>query len=351
LCAADAACKYWTWFTYRGSTTCYLLDSCAEERDAACLLNGNCVSGPEDCTNSTVVVDGCEKPRAPSPEYIPWQCSDTQGNTLTAEQLNTTIDVGTTCYLRCEAWETESGSRGYLESTCNEDGEWTATAPHNGDAALKVPLGPYPKPTGSGLSCLCSPLHVVWEPTAEPSPFNYYDPHQPEQGASFICKSPAITTDNTYIVQADNDCAFWCDDHLAASLSCNDGIWSGQPELGFWCYNIPTIIGHSTTAAPDTADETTTAGHSTTAAPDTADETTTAGGCPILYDTYFVSAGQAGNIIATINTGSTEECRETCRQTQHCVAFTIALPSTCRLLYSAQGSFEVPLVNSGMIDC
>jgi len=347
LCAADAACKYWTWFTYRGSTTCYLLDSCAEERDAACLLNGNCVSGPEDCTNSTVVVDGCEKPRAPSPEYIPWQCSDTQGNTLTAEQLNTTIDVGTTCYLRCEAWETESGSRGYLESTCNEDGEWTATAPHNGDAALKVPLGPYPKPTGSGLSCQCSPLHVVWEPTAEPSPYNYYDPHQPElDGAFFICESPAITSDNTYILQPDNACAFWCDDHLAATLSCNDGIWSGQPELGFWCYNIPTVRGYSTTAAPDTGVETT-----TTAAPDTADETTTAGDCPIYADTEFATAFYLGE---TFTASTPEECKRDCRQNPSCKAFIFySGQSGCYLYTSAVGTKEedVSDYHSGWLDC
>jgi len=344
LCAADAACKYWTWFTYRGSTTCYLLDSCAEERDAACLLNGNCVSGPEDCTNSTVVVDGCEKPRAPSPEYIPWQCSDTQGNTLTAEQLNTTIDVGTTCYLRCEAWETESGSRGYLESTCNEDGEWTATAPHNGDAALKVPLGPYPKPTGSGLSCQCSPLHVVWEPTAEPSPYNYYDPHQPDQeGASFICKSPAITSDNTYILQADNVCAFWCDDHLAAALSCNDGIWSGQPELGFWCYNIPTVIGYSTTAAPDTGVETT-----TTAAPDTAAETTTAGDCPIIKDEVFDQSGKIGAPFSA----TLEACKEACRQHPDCTGFSwYSYMGFCDFYAGGPELFPGPQFYSGLIDC
>jgi len=349
LCAADAACKYWTWFTYRGSTTCYLLDSCAEERDAVCLLNGNCVSGPEDCTNSTVVVDGCEKPRAPSPEYVPWQCSDTQGNTLTAEQLNTTIDVGTTCYLRCEAWETESGSRGYLESTCNEDGEWTATAPHNGDAALKVPLGPYPNPTGSGLSCQCSPLHVVWEPTAEPSPYNYYDPHQPEQdGASFICESPAITADNTYILQADNVCAFWCEDHLAASISCNDGIWTGQPELGFWCYNIPTVIGYSTTAAPDTAAETTTAGYSTTAAPDTAAETTTAGDCPILKDEVFARSGKLNVPFAA----TLEACKEACRQHTDCTGFAwFSAMTLCDFYSGGPETFSAPGFYSGLIDC
>merc|ERR1719312_1360297 len=123
------------------------MDTCDEERNAACLTAKTCISGPVSCDNTTTVVTGCEPPSQLGPEYIPWQCNGPQGNVLTAAEMSETLPVGSSCYLRCDSWKTASGSQGYLESTCDSDGEWTATVPHNDDDELKTPGGPYPLPT------------------------------------------------------------------------------------------------------------------------------------------------------------------------------------------------------------
>merc|ERR1712098_614826 len=77
---------------------------------------------------------------------------------------------------------------------------------------------------------------------------------------------------STYVVQEDNDCIMYCDSHLTTAIKCNDGSWTGEPELGFWCYSEPA--GSESTPAP--WDEETTpepsGGESTTAPSD--EETT-----------------------------------------------------------------------------
>jgi len=272
FCAETNGCKHFTWYESRGGATCYALNSCLEKRDATCLKAAKCISGPVSCDNTTTVVTGCDPPNQLGPEYIPWQCNGPQGTVLTAAEMSETLPVGSSCYLRCDSWKTDAGSQGYLESTCDSDGEWTMTVPHNDDDELKTPRGPYPLPTynetsvPAPLQCGCSPLHVIWRPEAMESDENnyYYDPND-EEGTDFVCKIPATTVNSTYVVQEDNDCVMYCDTHLTTAIKCNDGSWTGEPELGFWCYNEPA--GSEPTSAPSDDKTTPEPGSETTSAP------------------------------------------------------------------------------------
>jgi len=261
FCAETAGCKHFTWYKTR-KAMCYALSDCEEERNAICLTKGACISGPMSCDNSTTVVTGCESPAQLSPEYIPWQCNGPQGNVLTAAEMSETLTVGSTCYLGCDSWKTAAGSRGYLESTCGSDGEWTSTAPHNGEGELDTPKGPYPLPTAgntsdpSPLKCSCSSLHVTWPTNASDNNY-YYNPND-EDGTEFKCSEAAQTNDGNFVVQEDNSCILYCDTHLTASVSCNDGVWTGEPHKGFWCYTEPTprITSSSTPSTPPSDDVT-----------------------------------------------------------------------------------------------
>jgi len=266
FCAETNGCKHFTWYKSRGGKTCYALTTCLEERYATCLKAEACISGPVSCDNTTTVVTGCKPPAQLGPEFIPWQCNGPQGNVLTAAEMSETLQVGSSCYLRCDSWVTASGSQGYLESTCDSDGEWTTTVPHNDDEELQTPKGPYPLPTNNEtsvpapLKCACSPLHVMWPPEATEFDENnyYYDPND-EEGTDFVCKTHL---NGTYIVMEDNLCFMYCDTHLTASIKCNDGVWTGQPNLGFWCYTQPTGREPIPTTPPNMDSTTTT--HPTT---------------------------------------------------------------------------------------
>jgi len=265
FCAETSGCKHFTWYRSRGVETCYALSTCKEERGATCLTAEACISGPVSCDNTTTVVTGCEPPAQLGPEYIPWQCNGPQGNVLTAAEMSETLPVGSSCYLRCDSWKTAAGSQGYLESACDSDGEWTTTVPHNDDEELKNPKGPYPLPTNNEtsvpvpLKCACSPLHIIWHPEAMESEenYHYYDPND-EEGTEFACKIPPTKNNNTYVVEQDNDCIMYCDSHLTTSVKCSNGVWTGEPELGFWCYNEPEeqpSTNNPLTTTPSTSTE------------------------------------------------------------------------------------------------
>merc|ERR1712098_510477 len=137
------------------------------------------------------------------------------------------------------------------------------------------------------LKCACSPLHVIWRPDAMESDNNYYyyDPTD-EEGTEFVCKIPATRINNTYVVQEDNDCIMYCDTHLTTSVKCNGGVWTGEPELGFWCYNEPSESSAPTTTPVSTDSptvESSTQGSDTTPTPSVEDTTPATSGrecCP-----------------------------------------------------------------------
>jgi len=231
---------------------CYLLTSpCVLNSDESCLktVPPSCASGPSDC--DTFVPVDCDPVVAQDGDYALWQCQDT-----TTADINPYIErppEGTVCYQTCASWvnkEGIAGPPGQLVSTC-EGGVWSpalSTDPTATEGALSYPSlpesGAYPKPdaiVGAALPCGCQPLHVQWLFGAEDG--FYYDPNT-EEAAEFICETPVISDPllKDYIIQTDNTCVLYCDDHYVATAKCLDGEWTGKPEWGFWCYEEPIAI-------------------------------------------------------------------------------------------------------------
>merc|ERR1712168_1716600 len=262
LCKADAdgggSCAHFTLFTAnRVPPTCYLLDTCNEDPDSACVGNDRCRSGPSDCDNldanaPCTTIDASKTATG----AIHWQCTDGDGSPINGYTVSE-LPEGSTCVLSCEYWETATGENAYLTSECQR-GSWTTTT-SNGDPELDFPAfaagdTEYKTPEDDQtLVCGCRPLEVKW-PYEDPDPADdsdqwWYDPNF-ELGTDFVCEQTIDTADAEYIIENGNQCYLFCDDHLVADVHCKDGEWTGQPELGFWCYNEPVKGNELTTEAP-----------------------------------------------------------------------------------------------------
>lgn len=243
LCAADGTCTDFTLNSIRGTPTCYLLDSCTLNTDDFCLDSGTCKSGPKDCdaanTNANCLAIDSAQTAAGN---IHWQCTDIDGvpfNGYTAGADG--ISAGSVCVLRCESWEAQDGTDGYLTSTCLANGDWEATKASDGtaDLAFPQPDTTYPTPADEQVfACGCQNLEVVWPLGAAASDQWWYDPSD-EEGTDFVCNNPIDTENGNFIIETGNTCILFCDSHLVADVRCINGEWTGQPELGFWCYKQP----------------------------------------------------------------------------------------------------------------
>merc|ERR1712121_553823 len=199
-------------YTAQSDSNTYV-DECRD----ACIKEETCISTPMNCTATTQVVGGCDPPASLTSDYIQWQCVDLDENVILPKSApNETVPVGTSCLLRCNAWEGSDGKPGYLFSECNNEGNWTTTKALHGNANLTWPAGPYPLPTATEyhdpapLTCTCQDYDVQWPGTDE-----QYNPNA-EEGAAFVC-----------------------DDYLVTEVSCTDGVWTSNLKTGLWCYKKP----------------------------------------------------------------------------------------------------------------
>merc|ERR1719348_42697 len=245
--------------------------------EGECLAEGTCTSGtcdPALCSQSTVQA-ACPTPPEQQPPYLQWSCIG-----FLSRVQEPPMPVGTRCKLRCDSWLSSSLEPGYLESTCQENGEWSETYANDGKKSLHFPIGPYPKPDthisslspgdAPPLTCTCAPLQFTWPPF----PHNFtsssllkhvalytkkwvdslpagvrgdftglsYNPND-ERGATFLCDQQIIGAGTFGIteLQPNGSCNLYCDGHLTASVACEGTTWTGKPELGFFCYKKPKI--------------------------------------------------------------------------------------------------------------
>ena len=129
---------------------------------------------------------------------------------------------------RCSSWRTTAGMPFTAMSTCQPDGSWSSPVhfprgilerphvletPDMGD----MPCAPAPIPTAS-----CKPLNIT------------YDPNE-EDGAGFYCTPPLDWANLPVKMSKPTVCYLLCNMMLVATVQCREGVWTGHPEIGFWC--------------------------------------------------------------------------------------------------------------------
>jgi len=232
--------------------TCYLLrEDCITNIVDDCIAAGKCISGPNDCTEPPQT---CPMVASLPEGYSRWQCVD-----INMDPINPYSErppVGTTCFQTCPSWVDSNDNDARLVSVCEEgatEGEWGAAQNVDGNELTYPPYPTgetsYPKPDAdelSALTCGCQPLEVRWP---YPDPANgvvggdFYNPND-EPAADFICDNEIVIGDNNeYLIETNNVCVLYCDDHYVATAKCQNGEWLGNPEWGFWCYEEPQTSG------------------------------------------------------------------------------------------------------------
>ena len=107
----------------------------------------------------------------------------------------------------------------------------------------------YPTPSEEhSLTCGCEDLSVKWPPLRDSEDQIFYDPSA-EKGTDFVCQQSIDTASGEFIIETDNSCILFCDSYLVADVRCLNGEWTGQPELGFWCYQEPIKEDNALTPA------------------------------------------------------------------------------------------------------
>jgi len=252
--AETPPCKHFSVRAVRGVQKCFLIETCTKNTADACLsdpldlTDGLCGGGRGDCTANT----GCEALPAfdaANDDKIRWIC-DHVDNPYDADGE---IPVGTDCTLSCEGWVDANGDTVNVVSTCAADLSWTAPvikAPGAGDAdvvdpatvpALKDKTLPSPNDVADDqIGCGCGPRPMAWDP--EGDNINY-DPNL-MPGTTFICQNGdyLVGADGSkeFIIAEDMTCRLYCDGYHVATMECLNGDWTGEPELGAWCYYPPT---------------------------------------------------------------------------------------------------------------
>merc|ERR1711934_793982 len=181
------------------SHSCYLLTNCNEKStDANCLSLGSCNSGPKDCASN----NNCDILASPPPaDTIPWEC-DHDVNPYVQQ-----VPEGTECFISCNAWLDDNKNQASIVSKCVA-GAWQASVTNE---------------------------TIDYDPNTLP-------------GTDFLCTgADYITSDGInlkFALQPGMTCRMFCDNYHIATMTCVNGLWTGEPELGAWCY-----------AEPDTADD------------------------------------------------------------------------------------------------
>merc|ERR1719206_926331 len=238
-----------------------LREPCITNIHDDCIAKGNCISGPNDCTE---VPQTCPVVASLPEGFSRWQCVDINMEPINPYSVQP--PVGTICYQTCQSWTDMNGNSARLVSVCEEGasvGAWSEAqnVDNNELAYPKYPMDgtfdtSYPTPDmdqDSALACGCEPLEVRWpyEDTGA-GPGDYYDPNA-EPAANFICNTEVDMSTNEYKIDTTNICVLYCDDHYVATAKCQNGEWPGNPEWGFWCYEEPSALAGGEATTPDPA--------------------------------------------------------------------------------------------------
>jgi len=208
ICRRDPDCKFFTFFNFRRSPACFALRSCNEKKPA-CSVPGSCVSGHRECQHKAV----CTKLDMKEGGQARWMCEGV--NPYTGD-----IPAGTPCHTSCPSWRNEAGMLITAKSTCQPDGSWSDP--------ISFPPGPlfFPpslnKPDSPDMACSCQPLNITYNPNLE-------------EGTEFFCNPEISWSDIPFKLETNAQCHLLCDKMLVAITECKEGLWTGRPDLGYWC--------------------------------------------------------------------------------------------------------------------
>ena len=117
-------------------------------------------------------------------------------------------------------------------SRCLPNGEWSTSEPSS-EVSLKSDFQDnfWPQPDQADLVCGCKDIRVE------------YDPND-EEGAEFVCSENGknIEIRSGLTIKTGYECQLKCSGSLVALVSCKAGVWSGEPEKGFYCYQKPQVL-------------------------------------------------------------------------------------------------------------
>jgi len=216
-CEENASCNYWTILTLRGSTTCYLLTECSAKEK--CPNTDSCSSGPKKCTCPALVKTGGDES---DDSYARWSCGE--GLSYGEE-----IPVGTKCTTTCDSWRDAQNGRVTVESYCLLGGDWSITRSITRSfSGYNAYSSAWAKPNEEDMQCGCDTITVTG-----------YNPNE-EPGAELKCTTDKDFSGEWQLTTADV-CVLTCNKDIAAKFECVDGSWTGEPQLGFWCYTDPGV--------------------------------------------------------------------------------------------------------------
>ena len=113
-------------------------------------------------------------------------------------------------------------------STCKPDGSWTSPIHFPRGQLLRPHV--LETPDKGDMPCIPAPI-----PTAACKPLNLtYNPNE-EDGAGFYCTPPIDWSNLPVRMSKPTVCYLVCNMMLVATVQCKEGVWTGHPEIGFWC--------------------------------------------------------------------------------------------------------------------
>ena len=135
------------------------------------------------------------------------------------------------CCARCAAWKNKAGKSITAMSSCQGNQSWsTPTTFPPGELSYPPKLT---RPDEPDMLCPtgCRPLNLTYNPNKE-------------HGVGFYCDNPLNWENLPVKLEPSNTCHLFCDRMLVAVVGCREGMWTGNPALGFWCHHEKEGVGH-----------------------------------------------------------------------------------------------------------
>merc|ERR1719158_1510712 len=229
-CYNNQDCGHFTIHTARGGTSCYLLATCLGPSDnEACIKDGLCNSGPKDCDANS----NCPMLAPASDNKINWQCDGS------INPYSQQVPEGQTCFLSCNAWVDDTTKVPAMITSKCETGAWTTSIVSPAGLNIAAIPSTLPKPDGvetDQVACSRATYPMAWKDTID------YDPNT-LPGTDLICTEEYVDKTNPddwkFNLEPTNVCRLFCDSYHITTMACENGMWTGEPELGAWCYYEP----------------------------------------------------------------------------------------------------------------